>query len=91
MKLQKWVMIILSLCLCLLGVHGLYATFDKLDTLNALTVGTSGELFFSIKISFAKGLINWMSTEAFQSIFMPVVFTVAGIVLFINRNKRIRW
>ena len=89
-KWVKWIIVILSVAIFILGLHGLYATFDKLDALNTLTIGTSGELFFSIRIAVAKKLINWMTTEAFQSIFMPAVFTILGVVLFANRNKRIR-
>lgn len=82
---------LIGLWIAILGAHGLYVRFSRWDVL--LGSGTSNMLFLAIDlpIDFLDKQIYWMSNKGFQSLFIPAIFLMVGIFLFIKRKEIARW
>jgi len=77
----KIILICASIVLIILGSHGLYVRFSRWDVI--LGSGTPDMLFLSFKlpVDFLSEQVYWMSNKGFQSLFIPAVFVVVGLIV----------
>lgn len=81
---MRFIALIISIPLILLGAHGLYAYFQGLDAIFGMLSGNADKLFFSITVpQEAAEFVSWMSLRGIQSFVIPGVFLAVG--LFIGR------
>jgi uncharacterized membrane protein YsdA (DUF1294 family) len=75
--------LIISIPLLLLGAHGLYGYFQRLDFLGAIFSGSTGRLFFAIPVPPPfSDLVTWMTLRGFQSFIIPAIFLLVGVAIF---------
>lgn len=70
----------------IIGAHGIYAWMHRNDWQLAgdLASGevSQGDLFFRFSIPVVDEAVYWMSYEAVQSIFMPILVLVSAVLLW---------
>lgn len=75
----------------ILGAHGLYVHFSRLETVSRFVFGSQkdmNKLFLVVDLpDFADKYIGWMTVKGFESWFVPAVFAVGGVLLWLNSRK----
>lgn len=90
----KIVIIVAALISIILGVHGVWVYFSRLEVLFG---GNSEKLFLGIELpQRLEPMISWMSMKGFQSWVIPVVFILVGLALWglqsnIYVGDKFRW
>ena len=75
----KIVLICASAVLVILGAHGLYVYFSRIEVLFG---GGWHKLLLSFEMpSGLVPVIEWMSFKGFESWFIPAVFVVVGLII----------
>lgn len=79
-RVFKWSMKLLSVSLVLLGIHGLWVYFSRIE---ASLAEDTLKLFLAIQVpSRFQNVVEWMSLKGMQSWFFPTAIIVAGIILW---------
>lgn len=77
----KVILMSASIASIILGAHGLYVYFSRLE---ALFGGKLDKLFLILElpVSELQSVVEWMSVKGLQSWFIPAVFVVMGIIIW---------
>lgn len=83
--LAKLLLICASVFLVILGAHGIWVYFNRLELLFG---GGASKLFLVLQVpSWLRTPVEWMSFKGVQSWFVPAVSAVIGIVLWYWQRK----
>jgi len=81
----KLILILASIFAIVLGAHGLYVYFSRLELLLG---GEASKLFLTLGVpAWLRAPIEWMSWKGFQSWFIPAVFIFLGLVMWYWQSK----
>ena len=81
----KLILICASLFSIILGAHGVYVYFSRLELLFG---GETSKLFLALEVPVRlQAPIEWMSWKGFQSWFIPAVFIFIGLVIWYWQSK----
>ena len=68
----------------ILGIHGFYVYLHRID----FPIVGAEKLFLVLSVPIRlQGLVSWMTMEGIHGWFIPVVFVIAGMVLWSYSNK----
>jgi len=80
---------ILGILLLMLGSHGFYAYFHRLDTVFSLISGESNKLFFEVDLPLIDNQIKWMTEKGIQSWLIPLLSVITGIILILPGVRKL--
>ena len=81
----KLTLICASLFSIILGAHGIWVYFSRLELLSG---GEASKLFLALEVPVRlRTAIEWMSFKGFQSWFIPAVFIVIGLVIWYWQSR----
>ncbi len=91
-KLQplfKLFLLLVSAFVILLGLHGIYIYFSRIEAIFSL--GQLDKLFLTIRfpVNAIQSVIEWMSYKAIQSLFFPILFIILGALIFVYSKNAI--
>jgi hypothetical protein len=76
----KVILICASIFAIVLGAHGIYVYFSRLELLFG---GEASKLFLMLEVPVGlQAVIEWMSLKGLQSWFIPAVFIFIGLVIW---------
>jgi len=75
----KIILVCASIVAVVLGAHGLYVYFSRLELLFG---GEADKLFLAFEVPIRlTPVVEWMSLKGLQSWFIPAVFVVVGLII----------
>jgi hypothetical protein len=81
----KIILILASIFAIVLGAHGVYIYFSRLELLFG---GEASKLFLALGVpAWLRAPIEWMSIKGLQSWFIPAVFIVIGLIIWYWQSK----
>jgi hypothetical protein len=81
----KIILILASIFAIVLGAHGVYVYFSRLELLFG---GEESKLFLALGVpTWLRAPIEWMSIKGLQSWFIPAVFIVIGLAIWYWQSK----
>jgi len=80
MMLRIFTLVVFATILLVAGFHGLFASFQKLDTAAAFLSGKANWLFFAVEVPApVSDFLDWITRRSVQSPFIPGTITILGL------------